>query len=440
MIFLYRLVYPVFILFLLPFSIFSPKIRRGFIGRIQAVTKLHSVSLGWADDCPRFWFHFSSAGEFEQTLPFLNSLKKQCSQAVIVLTYFSPSGERAVELERARCSNDKRLPPWDVATYSPFDFVWTVKRFIRSIQATAFVSINKELWPETLYQLSKNKTPCFLFAGSFGSVSSKLLFWYRWLLPYFGNITTINSESTLFCEQLTGIRPNIQGEPRVERILQRVHSSSGALSWTSFFDEQRVLIGASLWEEDLRVLVNCLPQLLMEFKDFRLILVPHEPNPARVKKWKQILKTNGIETRLWSHWLKSPDLVSHLLVDQVGILAELYSVGSTVFVGGSFKKKVHNVLEPFFNGCSLVTGPFIRNSSEALELQKLGLLSVCKDESNLLVELRTLLASKQDKKVLKQQALTVFEKHQKVSEAGVQLLISKCLNEKQPISSTQTET
>lgn len=436
----YRLVYPLFVLSLLPLSLFSKKIRRAFVGRFQGHQNIRSTTDLWPSDRPRFWFHFSSAGEFEQTLPFLNALKQQGSSAAIVLTYFSPSAERAVELEKVRCSQKNTRPPWDLATYSPFDFIWTVNSFIRKIQPSVFVTINKELWPETLYQLSKTKTPSFLFAGSFGSTSLVSLFWYRWLLPYFSKITAINSESAAFCEQVTGNRPLILGEPRVERILERAQSGSWNLPGLSFFDDQTVFIGASLWEEDFKILLPCLPKVLSEFKDLRLILVPHEPNPRRLRNWKHLLKHNGIETRLWSHWLKSPDGFSHLIVDQVGVLAELYAVGSTVLVGGSFKKRVHNVLEPFFSGCLLMTGPLIQNSSEALELQKLGLLKVSGNQETLLLNLRSLLSEKKEKGILKQQALALFEKHQKVSEASIQLLINKCLNEKRSISSTQTET
>jgi 3-deoxy-D-manno-octulosonic-acid transferase len=55
-----------------------------------------------------------------------------------------------------------------------------------------------------------------------------------------------------------------------------------------------------------------------------------------------------------------------LLIDQVGVLADLYRLGAVAFVGGSFKDKVHSVMEPLACGCFVVTGPKINNNREAL--------------------------------------------------------------------------
>ena len=44
-----------------------------------------------------------------------------------------------------------------------------------------------------------------------------------------------------------------------------------------------------------------------------------------------------------------------LILDQIGILAELYTWGTAAFVGGSFKKQVHSVMEPLAAGLPVVT-------------------------------------------------------------------------------------
>ena len=59
-------------------------------------------------------------------------------------------------------------------------------------------------------------------------------------------------------------------------------------------------------------------------------------------------------------------------MDKVGLLAELYLVGKIVFVGGSFRARVHNVLEPAAYALPILTGPFIENSGEAMEMAAKG--------------------------------------------------------------------
>jgi 3-deoxy-D-manno-octulosonic-acid transferase len=50
-------------------------------------------------------------------------------------------------------------------------------------------------------------------------------------------------------------------------------------------------------------------------------------------------------------------------------LQELYTWGDLAFVGGSFKDKVHSVMEPLCVGIPVVVGPHHSNNREALHFQ-----------------------------------------------------------------------
>ncbi len=56
---------------------------------------------------------------------------------------------------------------------------------------------------------------------------------------------------------------------------------------------------------------------------------------------------------------------SILIVDQVGILAELYTWADVGFIGGSFKKQVHSVMEALAAGLPVMVGPYHQNNREA---------------------------------------------------------------------------
>lgn len=58
-----------------------------------------------------------------------------------------------------------------------------------------------------------------------------------------------------------------------------------------------------------------------------------------------------------------------MLVDSVGLLAELYTLGQIAFVGGSFRGSVHSVMEPLAAGCITLVGPDHLNNREAVEFQ-----------------------------------------------------------------------
>lgn len=392
MIWIYRAIYPLFVFFLWALSPFVTKIRAGLAGRFGLFSRLSTAAASWPIQEKRYWFHFSSAGEFEQALPILDALKKIVPNCYTAITYFSPSAEKAVRLETKRRQEVSFPCSWDFADYSPFDFPWSVKTFLNTLQPSAFVSIHRELWPELLVQCQLRNTPCYLFAAFFPENFTKGFTFHRFFLNKFKHIATVDELSRLNLLKMDpALKTCVFGDPRIERVLFRKRYFSRTSPWRDFFSEQPILIGASLWDEDFDKLLTALPEIMQKRPHCRLILVPHEPSWRRVEAWLDKLKTAGLEARRWNHWLKSPDSHSHLIVDQVGILAELYSIGTCVLVGGSFKKRVHNVLEPFVYGCSLVTGPFIHNSSEATELAKEGVLKVVNNTEELAITISELL-------------------------------------------------
>jgi 3-deoxy-D-manno-octulosonic-acid transferase len=54
-----------------------------------------------------------------------------------------------------------------------------------------------------------------------------------------------------------------------------------------------------------------------------------------------------------------------IIVDGMGLLAEIYCCGNIAFVGGALHHQVHNVLEPSVRGLYVAFGPRFYNSQEA---------------------------------------------------------------------------
>ena len=61
-----------------------------------------------------------------------------------------------------------------------------------------------------------------------------------------------------------------------------------------------------------------------------------------------------------------------LIVDTVGLLAQLYRLADIAFVGGSFRGSVHNVMEPAAMAKPVIFGPTIQNAHEASLLVERG--------------------------------------------------------------------
>ena len=426
MIWLYRLIYPFFIGCLWLLSPFSKKIGQGLVKRIGLAQRLALAAGSWRSEERTLWFHFSSAGEFEQVLPVIETLQQTDAKCWIVLTYFSPSAERAIHQEAKRRQLADLSCPWDFADYSPFDFPWSVSKFLNVLNPSCFVAVHRELWPEVLFQCGLGKIPCFLIGAFFPSSFKSRTGLTDFCLKHLDKIAAVDEKTR---NALLRVNPalsvEVLGDPRIERVLFRKQHFSKSSDWKTSFKNQQVFIGASLWDEDFEVLLRALPEIRTEAPHARIVIVPHEPNKTRVDTWKEALENEGCPVSSWSDWTKSPDSSSHLIVDTVGILAELYSIGTCVLVGGSFKKRVHNVLEPLVYNCGIVTGPFIENSSEATELAQRQILRLVHTPSELSQAIGELLTSSHKHEELADKAKVFLSEKEGVSKSVVSMILDQ---------------
>ena len=74
-------------------------------------------------------------------------------------------------------------------------------------------------------------------------------------------------------------------------------------------------------------------------------------------------------TRLSSFKVGDP-LPKVMIVDSIGLLAYLYSLGKIAYVGGGFGAGIHNTLEPMAHGKPLIFGPTFGKFPEAVTMTK----------------------------------------------------------------------
>lgn len=367
MMFFYTLLYCLTLPFAAVASLFLPKVRAGFWGRRKLTERLREIP----KTAPLYWFHVASSGEFEQVLPILDELKQRIPSTVF-LSYFSPSAKEAVRLETERRTKSSTPLPWDTHDFLPHDLPWKVREAISLLKPKAFISIHRELWPQLLTTLHAHHVPLYLFATYWPPRTQKVFSRYKKWANYLHFVGTVDEGSRLFISRLLkDTETERLGDPRVDRVFARKKLSPRPPPWELFFHpNQKSIVFASVWKEDIEQLLPLLHWLNTEKKEWRPLLVPHECSEKNILALRKQLKSALPQLRLWSHWLQSPDDCSPLLVDRVGFLAELYRFSDFVFVGGSFKKRIHNVLEPAAYGKPILTGPLIWNSAEACEMRE----------------------------------------------------------------------
>lgn len=308
------------------------------------------------------WIHCAS-GELEYAKPVITLLKARYPDQKILVTYFSPSIAKGAG----------SFPGIDFACPLPWETPKALSRFIRWHEPRALLIARTDTWPEMLRQAKRADLKTLLFSATLpensgrarglGRVISRLTF------SFLDQIFCVTREDEAV---FRGIDPQLHvttlGDTRYDQVQARLRAPK-PLREELFqgVSREEVFVAGSTWPEDEAVLHEVAARLS---RRLRLILVPHEPTPSHLAAMERDLAQRGLKSVRYSKAASWP--ADHvLLIDQVGILAELYLKGRFAFVGGSYRKTVHSVMEPLAAGCLTFVGPKHHNNREALEFKNI---------------------------------------------------------------------
>ncbi|HMJ60084.1 MAG TPA: hypothetical protein VK467_13170, partial [Gemmatimonadales bacterium] len=185
-------------------------------------------------------------------------------------------------------------------------------------------------------------------------------------------IGTISGDDGKRREQL-GARPEaiaVTGDTRYDSVAERAERLDrtrepllrlGEVGASTF-----TIVAGSTWPSDEAVLLPAFADLLVQLPTARLLLAPHEPNPDHLagiaQRLQQLKLSRPVRLSQLEHAKPGPVIV----VDRVGILADLYALADAAFVGGGFHRAgLHSVLEPAVFGVPIAIGPHWEMSRDA---------------------------------------------------------------------------
>jgi 3-deoxy-D-manno-octulosonic-acid transferase len=189
----------------------------------------------------------------------------------------------------------------------------------------------------------------------------------------------------------------VTGDTRYDQVYRRLMKvkKEGFKTKELFPQEAKIIVAGSTWQKDEEIVLATYKTLIKEFKDLILILVPHEPKIHRLVQIDNMASKLGISWISWSTLEKIGKIakIRLIIVDKIGILANLYQLGDVTYVGGSFGHGVHNCLEPAVMGKPVFFGPKIDNSYEAKLLVKRGAGFIITNAHKMSIKMAQLLAN-----------------------------------------------
>lgn len=360
------IVVPVLYLVFFLLSVTNSKIKRGLRGRKNLMQNLKDRLARVEAARPKIWFHVSSYGEFLQAKPVLYELKKKVSGVCIIVSFFSPSGYENVPEE----------DPIDVKCYLPCDSYFKARQFVATLSPHVAVIVRHDIWPNFAWRLTRNGIPLFLIDASLPKKSSR--FWpllnrmNRHLFDLFDAVLVISNEEIQNFSKLldNGNRIIAMGDTKYDQVFERSQNLEkiSVLRQAPVFQQKKVWIVGSSWPADEEQIIPALQLLTQRFRDLIMIIAPHEIHPERIAQLENRLQNAALSSIRLSNFQPEKFTANCLIIDKIGLLATIYSLGSIAFVGGSFHYKIHNVLEPSVYGIPVIFGPKMKNSSEAEKL------------------------------------------------------------------------
>ncbi|MGE3973785.1 MAG: 3-deoxy-D-manno-octulosonic acid transferase [Bdellovibrionales bacterium] len=360
----YRWVFfPITLLFLYVVAPFHDKLQRGLDLRKKqnGLYPWQTITLKNA-----LWIHVSS-GEFEYAKPLIASLKSHAPELKIVVSFFSPSVKKVL-------AND---PLIDGYFPLPFDHPFFLAPLFRHLKPRMLLVARTDLWPELLLQAKKYSVKTILFSATLSETAPKFKnplkrSYAKWRFQLVDEIYCVDDEDKKTFESLAlRDRTQVFGDTRYDQVLRRLAQPRALRSELHPPKKYVTFLAGSTWLPDEEVLKETLQKL--QGLPIRFIIAPHEPTPDHLAQLKKLFQDLSIKTHLYteakSDWYLEPSV---LIINQVGILADLYSWAQLALVGNSFlRDKIHSVMEPLAAGCITFVGPKHRNNREALIFQKL---------------------------------------------------------------------
>lgn len=314
----------------------------------------------------RVWFHAASMGELESLWPLIERAAQDDANR-LVLTVFSTSAWKHLH----QMARKLQGPPPLYVGYSPLEAGWSSA--IAEVHPDLFVTAKYEAWPEIWDSLASLGIPLAII----GAKPRSSILWAKRILKLLrGRIPRIlffsfDPENEPGLAKRFPIAKVFHGsDPRWDRVFQRSERAHPRVEELAreFIDLPRPwgAVG-SAWAPDL----GALPEDAATEVPGTIWVIPHRIDPRSISELEILLRERGltpIRTSVQERIRPAGKIV--VLVDEMGFLAELYSLMDWAFIGGGFGSSIHSTIEPAIYGLPIYGGPRGQHKFDEIPLLK----------------------------------------------------------------------
>ena len=399
---------PVFTI-LAVFSKHKFKFLRHHFGFVPTIPKGESKTL---------WLYALSLGEVKAAAPVLKKLHNESPHLKIVVSVTTDSGyEGAVE----------HLKMAENIFFHPLDCLPFTSLALNRVKPDLYIVTDTGFWPGLTDQLYKQNTPQILFNGRISHRSAKGYLkagsLFKTMFQQFDRLCMQNKNSEQAAAAL-GVNPDkveVIGDPKFDSLSPLTNEDKNQLRKTFLLKEDTPLwVAGSTHAGEEEIILNAHQQLRENHPDLILILAPR-----RIERINEVIallqKKNLSFARRSSLEISKPVI----LLDTMGELAKVYSLGQVAFIGNSLNEPGggHSLIEPLSHGIAVLHGPHIENIGHvADEAHTNGLAFTVHNTEEIVKTVHSLLGHKERRMELAGKAKKLIEDQQGASEKMAEIV------------------
>ncbi|OGX11485.1 MAG: hypothetical protein A2351_04440 [Omnitrophica bacterium RIFOXYB12_FULL_50_7] len=357
--FLYNLAFAAFGIFYLP--IFLIKLRQAEEPAALWRERRGIFPKDWAEKFVGkkiVWLHAVSVGEVMAVEKFIHEWLASAPEYELLLTTVTPTGQRI-----AKKFAGERVH----VCYFPFDLTPVVKRFLDLFKPVCLLLVETEIWPNLLTEAKGRNIPVGVINARLSERSFKRYKIVPWLLkPLWGKLDFVLAQSEEdavrfrklgVAEESVRDMGNMKFDQEAGSAESGVDAQGLRQAW-GYTSGDLVWIAGSTHPGEEEMLMVAFKTLRERFPTLKLILAPRHIERSR-GLLKQLEKY-GFD--MVSSLEKKGPAPAVLVLDQLGVLKNLYGIADLVFMGGSLVPHGgQNPIEPARFSKAILHGPHVFN-------------------------------------------------------------------------------
>lgn len=361
MLFVYNILVGFAFVFILPY--FAWRYKLSAFNKIAVGIK-HRLGIYDIEKGSYILLHASSVGELKTVTEFINKLKNNFPQKKVLILTMTPYGYKYLI--------DKNIG--DKVVFAPIDIPFCVEKLFLHVTPEMLILVESELWPNLIFSAKRKGAKIILINARMSDKSfRRYLFVKEFMSEILKKIDLIcaREESdrkkfvALGYDESKTVKTGNMKYDKTEGIEQKPKKTKSDFG---FSETDLIFVAGSTREKEEEIVINVYKKLIPSFENLKLIIAPRYPE--RCGEIEKILQKENIKYIRKSNLLTMNQeqlTMNCLLLDTMGELADVYSAGTIIFIGGSLFAGAggHNMLEPAELGRTVIFGSFVKNFQES---------------------------------------------------------------------------